>query len=144
MKSTKSEQSVLSTSNSPHQWPSACCWRNKFCCAREIASEISASVATNGCSRSVLALLNAMTFPEELIEEDVDLTLATQCCRSYDACADFSAFLPVRCPLPIVTPLKATVSLPRPVGFGFGPKLNLIVFQVSPDCACKPRLAVGS
>src|SRR5436190_22408897 len=114
MKRTKSEQRVLSTTSSPHQCPSWCCWRKRFCCARAIASEISASVATNGCSRSVLALLNAITFLEELIE-DVDLTTATERCRSYEAWADFSAFFPVRCPFPIVTPLKATVSLPRPV-----------------------------
>src|SRR5712692_4229655 len=144
MKSTKSEQSVLSTSNSPHQWPSARCWRNRFCCARASASEISASAAKYGSARSGAALGNAMTFRDELIE-NVDLTTPTERCRSYDACAaSTSACLPVLWPLPQLTPLKASVSLPRPVGFGFGPKLNLIVFQVSPRFACKPRLAVGS
>ena len=29
-------------------------------------------------------------------------------------------------------------------GFGFAPKLNLIVFHVSPRCACSPNVAVGS
>src|SRR5262249_19890787 len=115
----------------------------RFCCAREIASAMSASVAANGCACSALALLNAMIFPDELIE-DVDLTTAIERCRSYDACADFSAFFPVRCPLPTLTPLKARVSLPPPVAFGFGPKLNLIVFQVSPRFDCSPSEAVGS
>src|SRR5438067_1628660 len=141
MKRTKSEQSVLSTKSSPHQWPSSCCWRKRFCWARVIASEISASAATNGSDCS--ALRNATMFREEFIE-DVDLTMAAERCRLYEAWADFSAFLPVRCPFPIVTPLKATVSLPRPVGFGFGPKLNLIVFQVSPRFDCSPSEAVGS
>src|ERR1043166_5520788 len=36
------------------------------------------------------------------------------------------------------------LSLHRALGDGFGPKLNLIVFQVSPGRACNPRLAVGS
>jgi hypothetical protein len=54
------------------------------------------------------------------------------------------AFFPVRCPLPMLTPLNAIVSLPFPVGFGFELKLNLMFFQVSPRFACKPSDAVGS
>ena len=62
----------------------------------------------------------------------------------HEACAAGAAFLPVRCPLPEVTPLYAVISLPLPVGFGFAPKLKRTVFQVSPGCALRPRLAVGS
>ena len=72
--------------------------------------------------------------------------LAIPACRSdlYDALAAASARFPVRCPLPELTPLKARTSLPRREGFGFEPKLNLIVFHVSPRCACSPNVAVGS
>ena len=62
----------------------------------------------------------------------------------YEAFAATSARFPVRCPFPELTPLKARTSLPRPEGFGFEPKLNLIVFQVSPGRACNPNVAVGS
>src|SRR5438270_4562484 len=64
--------------------------------------------------------------------------------QHYEAWAAASACLPVKWPFPDVTPLKATVSLPHPVGAGLAPKLNLMVFHVSPRFACKPRLAVGS
>src|SRR3982074_3195622 len=95
MKRTKSEHSVLSTSNSPHQWPSVRCWLKRFCCARAIASEISASAAKYGSGRSGAALANGMTFRDELIES-LDFACRTTAChavvmtkadRSYDAWA---------------------------------------------------------
>src|ERR1041384_2945423 len=67
-----------------------------------------------------------------------------RCHRDYEALAATSARLPVKCPLPEVTPLYAAISFPRPVGFGRAPKLNFTVFHVSPRLAFRPRLAVGS
>src|SRR5438309_11614414 len=77
MKSTKSEQRVLSTTNSPHQWPSGLCWRKRFCCARVIASAISASVAKYCSACRGSALGNATMFRVELIG-NVDLTTPTE------------------------------------------------------------------
>ena len=66
-----------------------------------------------------------MIFPDELIE-NVDLTMPTERCRSYDAwAASTSACLPVLWPLPELTPLKARVSLPRPVAPGESVTIDL-------------------
>src|SRR6266513_4013065 len=105
-----------------------------------MACAIPESLAEYDCARSGRALGKAITSEDRFIMSILSIQLG----RSYDACAETSTRLPVRCPLPEVTPLKARTSLPSPVGFGFGPKLNLTVFHVSPRCACRPKLAVGS
>src|ERR1017187_2740057 len=74
MKRTKSEQSVLSTSNSPHQWPSGCCCRSRFSWARLIACEISVSSAEYDSTSCGLALDNEITSLDRLMI--VDLLIA--------------------------------------------------------------------
>src|SRR6266705_3879035 len=70
--------------------------------------------------------LERLLFRENSREVD-DVRGSSKHSSHYEACALSSAFLPVRCPFPELTPLNAAISLPRPVGFGFAPKLNFTV-----------------
>src|ERR1043166_7105485 len=65
MKRTKSEQRVLSTTSSPHQWPSGCCCRSRFSWAREIASAISVFSHAEPAAPSGKTLGNAIRFADD-------------------------------------------------------------------------------